>query len=213
MNAIPETTQAPLARHQIYAALCNYLPPPSPDTPAARAIRDERAIAAAIALRPADPAEAELAAQIVGADFHAKDALAAASQPNLTADALKNYRAQASLMARTCQGTLRSLLSLQATRKPAKVAQPKAAPTAAPPTPPSQTCSPPAPIFDPMAHLSEPERYCMMHPGPAARIRAARGLPKRLDFAAPKRDIVQAIVQGTGPIFAALDDARRPKRA
>ena len=126
-------TPAPLARHEVYAALCDYLPPPSPDTPEARAIRDERAIAAAIALRPADSAEAQLAAPVVGADFHAKDALAAASQPNLTVDALKNYRAQASLMARTCQGTLRSLLSLQATRKPAKVTQSQPPPTAAHP--------------------------------------------------------------------------------
>jgi hypothetical protein len=217
MNAI-SSTPAPLARHEVYAALCTYLPPPSPDTPEARAIRDERAIAAAIALRPADSAEAELAAQIVGADFHAKDALAAASQPNLTVDALKNHRAQASLMARTCQGTLRSLLSLQAARKPAKATQPQPrrpeaapAPTAEPPAP--QTCPPPARIYDPLAHLSEPERYCMTHPGPAARIRAERGLPKRLDFPAPKRDIVQAIVHGTGPIFTALDDARRSKRA
>jgi hypothetical protein len=121
-------------------------------------------------------------------------------------------------MARTCQGTLRSLLSLQAARKPAKATQPQPrrpeaapAPTAEPPAP--QTCPPPARIYDPLAHLSEPERYCMTHPGPAARIRAERGLPKRLDFPAPKRDIVQAIVHGTGPIFTALDDARRSKRA
>ena len=207
------STPASLGRHEVYAALCRYLPPPSPDTPEARAVRDERAIAAAIALRPADHAEAELAAQIIGADFHAKDALAAASQPDLTAEALKNFRAQASL-ARTCQGTIRSLLSLQAARKPkpAQVARSQAAaPTAEPPSP--QSPPPPARIYDPMAHLSEPERYCMTHLGPAARIRAERGLPKRLDFSAPKRDIVQAIVHGTGPIFTALDDARRPKRA
>jgi hypothetical protein len=212
MNAIP-STPAPLARHEIYAALCNYLPPPSPDTAEARAIRDERAIAAAIALRPADAAEAELAAQIVGADFHAKDALTDASRPNLTVEALKNYRAQASLMARTCQGAIRSLLSLQAARKPkpAKATQPQPAPAAEPPSP--QAEPQPARIFDPMAHLSEPERFCMTHPGPAARIRAEKGLPKRLDFPAPKRDIVQAIVHGTGPIFAALDHARQSKRA
>ena len=210
MNAIP-STPAPLGRHEVYAALCRYLPPPSPDTPEARAVRDERAIAAAIALRPADHAEAELAAQIVGADFHAKDALVAASQPNLTVEALRNYRAQASLMARTCHGAIRSLLSLQAARKPAKVARPQAAPAAEPPSP--QTAPQPPRIYDPMAHLSEPERFCMTHPGPAARNRAERGLPKRLDFPAPKRDIVQAIVHGTGPIFTALDDARRPKRA
>jgi hypothetical protein len=50
MHAIPNTP-APLARHEIYAALCNYLPPPSPDTPEARAVRNERAIA----LRPETP--------------------------------------------------------------------------------------------------------------------------------------------------------------
>ena len=127
MNAIP-STPAPLARHEIYAALCNYLPPPSPDTAEARAVRDERAIAAAIALRPADAAEAELAAQIVGADFHAKDALTDASRPNLTVEALKNYRAQASLMARTCQGAIRSLLSLQAAASPSPPRLPSPSP-------------------------------------------------------------------------------------
>lgn len=155
---------------------------------------------------------------MVAAEFHAKDALAAASQPNLTVDALKNDRAQASLMARTCQATLRSLLNLQATRKPAKATQsqprrPEAATVATAGAQSPQTCSLPARIYDPLAHLSEPERYCATHPGPAARIRAERGLPKRLNFPAPKRDIVQAIVHGTGPFFTALDEARCPKRA
>jgi hypothetical protein len=145
------------------------------------------------------------------ASSHSDRLLAAASQPDLTVEALKNFRAPASLMARTCQGTIRSLLSIQAARKLAKVARPQAAPTAEIPSP--QSAPPPARVYDPMAHLSEPERSCMAHPGPDARIRAERGLPKRLDFPARKRDIVQAIVHGTGPIFTAPDDARRPKRA
>jgi hypothetical protein len=51
------------------------------------------------------------------------------------------------------------------------------------------------------------------HPGPAARIRAERGLPKRPDFNVPRREIVQAILTGTSPIFRALDKTPRHKAA
>ena len=52
---------------------------------------------------------------------------------------------------------------------------------------------------------AEAELYVVMYHDRAARIRAAGGLPARLDFGAPKPEIVAAIVGGTSPIFCALD--------
>ena len=108
-----------LAR-EIYAELCGTLPPPSPDTPEARAIRDERAMAAVAALIPENAFEAELAAQIVAKDFHAKHALRDASRPNLSVDALNNFRNQSSRIDRNSQSGLRNLLRLQAERRKAE---------------------------------------------------------------------------------------------
>ena len=99
--------------YETYAELCRDLPPPSPDTPEARTARDDRAMAAVAALIPENAFEAELAAQIVAKDFHAKHALQDASRPNLTVDALNNYRNQSSRMDRDSQSGLRNLLRLQ----------------------------------------------------------------------------------------------------
>ena len=101
---------------EIYAELCGTLPPPSPDTPEARTIRDERAMAAVAALIPENHFEAELATQIVAQVFHAKHALRDASGPNLTVDARNNYRNQASRMDRDSQSGVRNLLRVQAVR-------------------------------------------------------------------------------------------------
>src|SRR5271166_6420428 len=67
---IPE----PLSR-AICADLIGNLPDPAQDTPEQRALRDERAITALAHYIPENTAEAELAADIVAAEFHAKDAL------------------------------------------------------------------------------------------------------------------------------------------
>src|SRR5271166_745759 len=67
---IPE----PLSR-AICADLIGNLPDPAQDTPEQRALRDERAITALAHYIPENAAEAELAADIVAAEFHAKDAL------------------------------------------------------------------------------------------------------------------------------------------
>ena len=114
MFSIPNVPDR-LAR-EIYAELCGTLPPPSPDTPEARTIRDERAMAAVAALIPENPFEAELATQIVAQVFHAKHALRDASRPNLTVDARNNYRNQASRMDRDSQSGVRNLLRVQAVR-------------------------------------------------------------------------------------------------
>ena len=71
---IPE----PLSR-AICADLIGNLPSPAEDTPEQRALRDERAITALAHYLPENAAEAELAADIVAAEFHAKDALRAAN--------------------------------------------------------------------------------------------------------------------------------------
>ena len=60
MHPIPNVPDQ-LAR-EIYAELCRDLPPPSPDTPEARTVRDQRAMAAVAALIPENAFEAELAA-------------------------------------------------------------------------------------------------------------------------------------------------------
>ena len=198
--------QLPLYR-EIFANLRTLLPLPATDTPEAYDARDQRAVAAVIALGPATVAEAEQAVTVVAARFHAEDALRAATQPNLPTDATQNYRAQVALMVRTTQSAMRTLLQLRAARWPRTAAttqpQPQPQSAAAEPPPPEK------PPYDPFANLTEPEHWCVTHPGPAARIRAERGLPKRPDFNVPKRDIVQAILTGTSPIFRALDKTPR----
>ena len=101
MYPIPNVPDS-LAR-QIYADLLNYLPLPPNDTPEARLLRDSRAMAAVAALIPENAAEAEIAITAIATDFHAKDALAAASRPNLTIDALKNLRGMTASMSRQSQ--------------------------------------------------------------------------------------------------------------
>ena len=61
MHSIPNLPDT-LAR-EVYADLCAQLPPPTTDTPEARAIRDDLAMAAVAALLPENAFEAELAVQ------------------------------------------------------------------------------------------------------------------------------------------------------
>ncbi len=53
--------------------------------------------------------------------------------------------------------------------------------------------------------LSEADQYATLYPDRAARIRAAGGLPARLDFGPPAPEIVAALVDGDSPILRALD--------
>jgi hypothetical protein len=59
----------------ICADLIRNLPAPADNTPEQRTLRDERAITALAHYIPENAAEAELAADIVAAEFHAKSAL------------------------------------------------------------------------------------------------------------------------------------------
>ena len=221
MNAIPNVPDQ-LAR-EIYADLCRDLPPPSPDTPEARAIRDERAMAAVAALIPENAFEAELAALIVAKAFHARHALRDASRPNLTVDALNNYRNQASRMDRDSQSGLRNLLRLQAVRYKAEdAARPAAMERAGywfkdslemagrplpllAPEPDDDAPPPGEPPRRVLSQMDPAEQYAVLYPQRAALIRAYGGLPPNINFGAPEPDLVAAIVASTSPIMLELD--------
>jgi len=85
-------------------------------------------------------------------------------------------------------------------------------PSPAQPEPPQPVVRlPSAPPPDPghaksdFSNLTEAEQYVVIYPDRAARIRAHRGLPPRLDFGPPAPAIVRAIVNGTSHILRALD--------
>jgi hypothetical protein len=211
MQSLPNL--APSVAREVFATLCGSLPPPVTDTAENRAARDQTAMSAVAALHPSDAFEALLAAQIIAADAHAKDSLRLAVAPGQNAEAARQCRAQASAMMRQMQGGLRALQRTQAMREKAEAAMNPAAMERAgywfrdisvPAAPPVPTAPPEPP------ELTEIERYVAVYPDRAARIRAAGGLPARLDFGPPDADIVDAIVNGTSPMFLALD---RPPRA
>ncbi len=222
MFSIPNVPDR-LAR-EIYAELCGTLPPPSPDTPEARTIRDERAMAAVAALIPENHFEAELATQIVAQVFHAKHALRDASGPNLTVDARNNYRNQASRMDRDSQSGVRNLLRVQAVRYKAEDAARPAAmeragywykdslemagrPLPLLETQPADDASPPGePPRRVLSQMDPAEQYAVLYPQRAALIRAFGGLPPNINFGAPEPDLVAAIVASTSPIMLALDE-------
>ncbi len=110
----PELPTA-LAR-ELFANLCSMLPPPEDNTPEARARSDELAMAAAIALHPADAFEAKLAARIVAMDAHAADSLRLAGLCGEDTPEMHRCRAQAISMARQADAALRSLQRMQAVR-------------------------------------------------------------------------------------------------
>jgi hypothetical protein len=98
MHSLPDLP-ASIAR-DVFATLCAGLPPPATGTAEARAVRDEAAMAAVAALRPADAFEARLAAEIVAADAQAMDSFRLASQYCNDLAATLRCRAQAAAMMR-----------------------------------------------------------------------------------------------------------------
>ena len=70
-------------------------------------------------------------------------------------------------------------------------------PSAVPPEPP--TLANPAATPRDFSALTEVERYAVLYPYRAARIRANLGLPANLDFGPPEPDIVEALVDGASP--------------
>jgi hypothetical protein len=211
---IPE----PLSR-AICADLIGNLPPPADDSPEQRALRDERAITALAHYIPENAPEAELAADIVAAEFHAKDALRGATRYVNDLAAAERCRRQHGLMMRTMHGGLRALLRLQAERHKVEDANRPAAmlraghlhsgtlpPEADPP--PSRPDAAPEPRPVPMPKyedMAAAEQYAVLYPDRAAAIRQNHGLPPGAKFPPPDRAIISEIVTSNSPVFLALD--------
>jgi hypothetical protein len=202
----------------ILHTLTGSLPPPATDTPEDRAARDEAAIAAAIALHPADAFEAMLATQIITANAHAMDCLREAAQPGQDADAVRRCRAQAAAMMRLMQSGLRTLKRDQTAREKAEAEMQPAAMERAgywfrDVSVPARDEAPPQPAPIEPDIAAEAELYAVIYPRRAALIRGLGGLPAKLDFGPPEPELVAAIVAGTGPNLRALDAQARHQPA
>jgi hypothetical protein len=217
MFSIPNVSDT-IAR-EIYADLCRSLPPPSNDTPEAHALHDERAITAVAHLLPENAAEAEVAVQIVAAQFHARDALRAASGTGLEVDALRRHRAQACSMMRQADSGIRTLLRMQGERQKAETAMRPAAMeragywfrsvSAADPDPSS--AEPPLPPAEPpkleYGVMTPAERLVTLYPDRATAILTAGGLPARLTFPPPDPDVVTELLTSNSPLIRAFHQA------
>ena len=211
---IPE----PLSR-EICADLIKNLPTPADDTPEQRALRDERAITALAHYIPENAAEAELAADIVAAEFHAKDALRGAVRFFNDLAVAERCRRQHALMMRTMHGGLRALLRMQAERHKAEDANRPAALVRAghlhsgtlPPEPEPLPCEPAAaPEPQPAAmpryeDMTEAEQYAVIYPDRAAAIRRHGGMPPGAGYPPPDDAVFREFVTGSSAVFLALD--------
>jgi hypothetical protein len=203
------------------------LPPPETDTPEAEARRDRAAIARVASMLPANDEEADLASRCVAHAAYAMDCLRLARGYRATDHAyFLKCTAQAASTERKAQSARSLLLRLQAERRKRQadnaaadqdawtehcaigmmadalgVASPEAPPEPSPPPPPAPE---PAeePVPDPVA---EADRYAVIYPQRAARIRALGGLPQPCDFGPPPPELVDAIVTGTSPTLRALE--------
>jgi hypothetical protein len=205
----------PLSR-AICADLIGNLPPPADDSPEQRELRDERAITALAHYIPENAAEAELAADIVAAEFRAKDALRCANRfPNDLA-AVERCLRQHALMMRTMHGGLRALLRLQAERhKLEHAGHPVAllraghlhSGTLPPePEPPPAAAPEPQPTAMPRYEdMTEAEQYAVIYPDRAAAIRRHGGMPPGAKYPPPDDAVFRDIITGNGPVFLALD--------
>lgn len=119
MTAEPDDITAILpdfAYWQLSHDLTGGLPPPTPDTPEQRTIRDHAAVAQVAAMQPANSMEIQVAVRAVQAAFHAMDASRAAADPSTTPEHAAKCRAQAAFMDRQADSAIRLLLRMQAAR-------------------------------------------------------------------------------------------------
>jgi hypothetical protein len=226
MHTIPNLPQSIAA--EVYASLCELLPPPRIDTPETRARRADAAMEAVIALHPGDACEALLAAQIIGADAHAKDCMRSAIEPRTQPEDARRSRAQAGMMLRYMQSGLRMLKRDQAVREKLEAAMhpatmgragwwfrdasvPEAEPADGEAPPPDAV--PPAAATPPEQAIADAELYAAIYPGRAASIRAYGGLPPNIDYGPPEPELVEALVSGTSRILLALDQPSRAAAA
>jgi hypothetical protein len=188
------------------------MPEPADDDAEATAIRDRQAMDAVVALTPYDLFEARLAARIVAMDAHCAESLRlAALYTTIDPPEARRCRAQAALMARQSDASLRTLKRIHADRDKALAAMHPLAMEQAGywfkdvSVPGPDRDPEPAPAPDQFSQMTEAEQYAVIYPDRAARIRAAGGLPADATFGPPEPRLVQAIVRGTSPILLALD--------
>ena len=217
----PTGTPTGANHREYFAELCRELPPIPDEDLEARAARQKSTMDAVVALHPENAFEARLAVRIVSTDAHAADALRAAALAAGDAEKVRQCRAQAASMARHSDAALRALLRIQAIREKQEAAMHPAAMARAGywfkevsvPEPGSRSGACPGPRSgpdpgpSPAQPESEPEPdidaevrlYAALYPDRVARIRAAGGLPPRLDFGPPEPEIVAALLRGVVP--------------
>jgi hypothetical protein len=205
----PTGTPTGANHREYFAELCRELPPVPDEDLEARAARQNSAMDAVVALHPENAFETRLAVRIVATDAHAADALRAAALAAGDAEKVRQCRAQAASMARHSDAALRALLRIQTIREKQEAAMHPAAmaragywfkevsvpgPDPDPGPSPTQPKSEPEPDID-----AEVRLYAALYPDRVARIRAAGGLPPRLDFGPPEPEIVAALLRGAVP--------------
>ena len=213
--------------HVVVYTLRGLLPPPETDTPEAEACRDRAAIARVASMLPANDEEADLAARCVAHAAYAMDCLRLARDYRATDHAyFLKCTAQAASTERKAQSARSLLLRLQTERRKRQAdnaaadqdawtehcaigmmanalgeASPEAPPEPSPPPPPV-----PQPAEEPEPDLvAEADRYAVIYPQRAARIRSLGGLPQPCDFGPPPPELVDAIVTGTSSTLRALE--------
>jgi hypothetical protein len=125
MHTLPNLPAS--AAREVFAALCATMPRPVPDTPEARAARDDVAMGAVAALHPTDLLEAKLAVAIVAAEAYAEDCLRLADDFRADIAASLRCRAQATAMLRQMRHLLRDYQRMQEARDKAIAAMHPAA--------------------------------------------------------------------------------------
>jgi hypothetical protein len=218
MPSIPNISDA--LSCEIYADLCRSLPACPDDTPETGARRDERAVTAVAHLLPENAAEAEVAVQIVAAQFHARDALRVASGAGLDPDEVRRHRAQAASMMRQADSGIRTLLRMQSERQKAEnVMRPAAmdragywfrsasvtdhdsSPAPAEPQPPAELPRPEYGVMTPA------ERLVTLYPDRAASILAAGGMSAGLSFPPPDPRAITELLNGNSALVRAFRQA------
>jgi len=215
MLAIPNISEA-LSR-AIYAELLAHLPPGSDNSPEGIELRNQRAMTVVAHLLPENAAEADVAVQIVGAQFHARDALRAAVCAAHDPAEVRRCRAQASSMMRQADSGIRTLLRLQAERtKAEKELRPAAMERAGywfksvsvpePDPPASQPAVPPLAVPPKLQYgaMTPAERYATLYPDRATHILVEQGVPANLNFPPPDPQVVQELLSSGSPIVRAL---------
>ena len=215
--------------HNLIHTLTAALPAPIPDTPEARAIRDNAAIARVASQLPANAEEADLASLGVLATAHAHECLRRAGEYNPETPLHQKFSNRADSMMRQARGFRSLLLRVQAIRQkreanPAAreqaawiehsatglmadaLGRPRSVPIFEPTAPaPAAQPQPERDPDDKFAAMTEAEQYATLYPKRAAQIRVHRGLPPRCSFGPPEQELIDAILASTSPVLLALD--------